>query len=83
MVLKKSAQESKGFIANCFNLRHGICLTRDGKTNDLVICFECLYVKSFENDKQGEGIPTSDSAQSAESLFNRALMKQKIPLAGR
>jgi hypothetical protein len=81
--LKKSAQESKGFIANCFNPRHGIRVIRDGKTNDLVICFECLNVKTFENDKQSEGFPISDSAQSAESLFNRVLMKQKIPLAGR
>ncbi len=81
--LKKSAQESKGFIANCFNPRHGVRVSRDGKTNDFVICFECLHVEAFENGKNDTGFPISDSAQSTESLFNRVLMKQKIPLAGR
>jgi hypothetical protein len=83
--LKKGVEENKGMAANCFNPRHGIRVSRDGNTNDLVICFECLQVLVYQNDK-GEkpaGFLISDSTQSAESLFNRALMKQKIPLADR
>jgi len=40
--LKKSVEESKGGVANCFNPRHGIRVILDGKTNDFVICFRCL-----------------------------------------
>jgi hypothetical protein len=83
--LKKSVAESKGAAADCFNPRHGIRVIYDGKTNDLVICFQCFQVLVYQNGKEEKppDFLIGDSAQSAESLFNRVLMKQKIPLAGR
>ena len=78
--LKKSVEESKGLSAYCFNPRHGISVTHDGKTNDFVICFECLQVITLENDKKiGDFLIT----ETPEPLFNRVLMKRNIPLAGR
>lgn len=82
--LKKSVEERKGKgVPKCFNPRHGIRVTRDGKTNDLVICFECLQVKTFENDKRGQDFLIGESAEFAESLFNRVLTKRRIPFAGK
>jgi hypothetical protein len=34
--------------ARCFNPRHGIRATHDGKTVDLVICFECAQFDVYE-----------------------------------
>jgi hypothetical protein len=81
--LKKSVEESKGAVANCFNPRHGIRVIFDEKTNDFVICFQCLQVATYENNRATAGFLISDSTQATESLFNRVLMKRKIPLAGR
>jgi hypothetical protein len=84
--LKKCVVESKRLVAGCFNPRHGIRVIQDGKTYDLVICFECLQVLVYLNEnnlKPDNNFLIRDSSQSAESLLNRVLMKQKIPLAGR
>src|SRR5262245_33583320 len=42
--LEKGVGENDGIIANCFNPRHGIRATHEGKTVDFVICFECFQV---------------------------------------
>jgi hypothetical protein len=83
--LKKSVEENKNIGSSCFNPRHGIRVIYDGKTNDLVICFQCLAVLVYQSDddEKPKEFLIRDSAQSAQSLFNRVLMKQKIPLAGR
>ena len=38
----RGIRESDGTVAACFNPRHGIRVTQDGRTLDLVICYECL-----------------------------------------
>lgn len=38
-------------IAFCFNPRHGIRAVLDGKTVDLMICFECRHFEVYENGK--------------------------------
>jgi hypothetical protein len=81
--LEKAAKESNGFGANCFNPRHVIQVMYKGKSYALAICFECKRVVIYENEKQSATVLITDSAQNAESLFNRVLMKQKIPLAGK
>src|ERR1700722_14232822 len=43
--LAAGAAENKGEVADCFNPRHGIRAKFDGKTVDLVICFECNQVE--------------------------------------
>ena len=40
--------EGKIDPARCFNPRHGIRATHDGKTVDLVICFECAQFDLYE-----------------------------------
>lgn len=83
--LRKNVEENKNMVARCFHPRHGIRVIYEGKTNDLVICFQCLAVLVYQNDNEEkpEEVLIRDSAQSTESLFNRVLMKEKIPLAGR
>jgi|KBSMisStandDraft_5_1062788.scaffolds.fasta_scaffold204423_2 hypothetical protein len=80
--LKKCVEENKGMAKSCFNPRHGIRVTRDGKTNDLAICFECARVLAFERGKD-EKPDLFFVTGSAQPLFNRTLMKRNIPLAGR
>src|SRR5215470_6841582 len=43
----KGVEDNKGIVAACFNPRHGIRVTHDGKTADFVICFECYQVQAF------------------------------------
>ena len=63
--LRRGARESDGRVAACFNPRHGIRVTRAGKTTDLVICFECLSVNAYEGDQQTAGFLVSESPQAA------------------
>ena len=43
---ERGVAENQGMIAACFNPRHGISVTRNGKRADFVICFECDQVES-------------------------------------
>src|SRR5262245_57933232 len=45
--LKKAAADNDGIAAGCFNPRHAIRVVHEGKTIDLVICFECLSVTVY------------------------------------
>ena len=42
---KKGVEANAGITADCFSPRHGIRVTRDGKTADFVICFECRRLR--------------------------------------
>ena len=48
--LQKGVGENDGTVANCFNPRHGIRATHEGKTMDFVICFECLQVQVYAEE---------------------------------
>jgi hypothetical protein len=75
---KKGVEDNKGIAAACFNPRHGIRVTHDGKTSDFVICFECYQVQVFVGDKQEKGFLITDSPTSA---FDGILKEANIPLA--
>jgi hypothetical protein len=75
---KKGVEENTGFVAGCFNPRHGIRVTQDGKTTDFVICFECAQVKVFVGDKEEKGFLITASPQS---VFDGVLKEAKVPLA--
>src|SRR5262249_3205646 len=75
---KKGVDENKGVVAACFNPRHGIRVTHDGRTVDFVICFECFSVQVFAGDKQTKGFLITDSPASA---FDSVLKEAKVPLA--
>jgi hypothetical protein len=75
---KKGVEENKGKVADCFNPRHGIRVTHDGKTADFVICFECYQVQVFVADKEEKGFLIMASPQAA---FDHVLKEAKVPLA--
>lgn len=73
-----SVPESVGAIAACFNPRHGIRVTHDGKQFDFVICFECLQIYWYTDDEKNPKILTSGSPLK---LFNDVLTDASIPVA--
>jgi len=75
--LDKGIQESDGKVARCFNPRHGIRATREGKTVDLVICFECLSMRAYFEGRQTAGALTTRSPQPT---FDRTLRAAGVPL---
>lgn len=77
--LSKGIKESDGTVAACFNPRHGIKATHDGKTVELVICFECLSMQVHYGDKTTASLTTTDTPQK---VFDKALTDAKVPLPG-
>jgi hypothetical protein len=75
---KRSIDESEGVGANCFNPRHGIRFTREGKTVDLVICFECYQVQAFIGEQRDPFFVITREPQKA---FDKVLRDKGIPLA--
>jgi hypothetical protein len=65
--------------ARCFIPRHGLRVTHDKKTYDLVICFECgwLYLYTDKSDKP-QVLLISSSPQSA---LNKILTDAKVKIA--
>jgi hypothetical protein len=63
--------------ARCFIPRHGVRATYDGKTYDLVICFECgwVYVYTDKSDKP-KVLMISNSPSGA---LNKILTDAKVP----
>jgi hypothetical protein len=74
--LQKGVADSDGSVARCFNPRHGIRVTHDGKTADFIICFECLQVKAFAGDKSHDFLTT----RSPQPAFDTVLKEAKVPL---
>jgi hypothetical protein len=74
---KKGVAENNGIVAACFNPRHGIRVTADGKTVDFVICFECDQVQAFVGDKKEPGFLITDSPQA---VFDGVLKEARVPL---
>jgi hypothetical protein len=64
--------------AGCFHPRHGIRATHDGKTVELVICFECISLQVFLGEKR-EGWPAV--TRSPEATFDKVLREARVPLA--
>src|SRR4051812_18265719 len=50
--IEKGVRDSDGSVAGCFRPRHGVRAVVDGKTVELVICFECLSLQVFEDGKR-------------------------------
>jgi hypothetical protein len=74
---KKSVADNKGMAAFCFIPRHGIRLTKDGKTLDLVICFQCMQVKDYVSETAGKGFLITASPQP---VFDKVLMDAGVAL---
>jgi len=78
--LHAGLKASDGSVADCFNPRHGLRATHDGKTVDLVICFECLAMQTFVGDKSAGTMPTTAAPQK---VFDKVLTDAKVPLAAK
>jgi len=75
--------DANGMSASCFDPRHGISATLDGDIVDLVICFECLQIHAYLNDKRVlvNGFIDGLTSRLPRPLFNEALRKAGLPLA--
>jgi hypothetical protein len=75
--IARGIKESDGSVAPCFIPRHGVRATADGKTVDLVICFQCLQIQAFLGDQRSGGALTTRGPLPA---FDKALKDAKVPL---
>jgi hypothetical protein len=70
----------KGLAAKCFEPRHAIHAEYDGKTVDLLICFECALVYVYLDGKNEETAVVTIS-RYAQPIFDTVLRDAKIILA--
>jgi hypothetical protein len=76
-VLKGVADHPR-YAAKCFNPRHGIRATLDGRTVDLVICFECYQIEMFEgNEELGDALTN----RKPQPVLDKVLKAAGVPLA--
>ena len=75
--LAKGVRESDGFLANCFDPRHGLRVISKSATNDFVICFSCLQVEAH-GFSAGKNFLTTSSPQP---IFNKVLDQYKLKKA--
>jgi hypothetical protein len=74
--LRLGAEDNFGMAAACFIPRHGVRLTADKQTVDLVICFQCLSVQVYIDGKKAEGfLVTSDPQSAFDAVLKAAGVK--------
>jgi hypothetical protein len=69
---------SDGTMYHCFEPRHGLRLTHDGKTYDFVICFECVQMEVYAGDGNRTGVATTGAAHAT---LDQILKDAGVPLA--
>jgi len=74
--LKKGIDNADG-MAKCFWPRHGIRATKNGKTIEYVVCFECQQLTIHTNNGSNRKAITRDP----QSVFNKHLTNAKVTLA--
>jgi hypothetical protein len=74
--IEKGIKDNDGSAAACFNPRHGIRATHDGKTVELVICFECLTLHVYVDGKQSSALTT----RSPQKALDKILTDAEVPL---
>ncbi len=75
--LKAGVATEPGYAAACFNPRHGLRLSANKNTIDVVICFECAQIYVYENDVDAGTIGTSDIPLT---LFNQMVTENELPM---
>ena len=76
--LVRGIAENGGWVAACFDQRHGIRASCGESSVELVVCFECSQVNFYKDGKQfGSVLVTS----SLEPVFDRVLASAAVPLA--
>jgi len=74
--LNRGIAENTGKVAACFRPRHGIRASHEGKSVDLVICFECYSLRVYVGDQEGTVLVTDSPAPT----LNAVLREAKVPL---
>lgn len=74
--LYKGIDDSDGSVAACFIPRHGIRAKVDGKTVEIVICFQCHSMNVYIGDKKTSVLTDGSPA----ATFNKVLTDAKVPL---
>ena len=69
--------QSEGPPASCFNPRHAIRVTYEGRTLESVICFECLQIEITE----GRQRQTVYTTRSPQPVFDEVLRDSGVALA--
>lgn len=75
-VLRAVSSWDGGLMA-CFEPRHGIRIANGKQTFDLLICFECQRIYSYEGDQQLEGTGLTGSQAALDDILRAA----NVPLA--
>lgn len=66
------------FSAACFNPAHGIRTVKDGRTLDLLICFDCALVRVVVNGEKHGDVHWGSTQRAA---FDEVLAKANVPLS--
>ena len=65
VALEKGVKEREDKAPECFQPRHGLRVVRDGKTVDLVICFQCYTIQVFVGKEDKRDVLIGRSPQPA------------------
>ncbi len=68
--------DSNGNAASCFDPRHGIRVTSNGETVDLVICFACLQVDVYFGNQSRQLL----TSRLPQPVFNQAFRNANLPV---
>src|SRR4029077_12522393 len=71
---------SFGDLSACFVPRHGLRISAEDKTIDLVICFECKQIKIYID---AECVWIAKTSRTPEKLMDDVLTAAKVPLAAK
>lgn len=83
-LILRGIRKSDGSVALCFNPRHGLRAVHEGRTLELVICFECLFMQAHgEAAAPGGGHVNVLTAQSVEPEVTRIYEAAGLRIAGR
>lgn len=76
--LDAAIANSDGVAAACFDPRHGLRAKHNGKTYDVVICFQCYQAQWYIDGKQQPGFLLTGIAQKT---FDAVLTEAGVELA--
>jgi len=80
VALGDGARENNGMVAACFNPRHALIAEFQGKTCELIICFECLTFQVYDGS---EKIETVDLSETPRKAFDRIFTEAGLSLSPR
>jgi hypothetical protein len=76
--LGKGARENNGMVAACFNPRHVLVGEFEGRTCEVIICFECLTFQVWNGTEKVESV---DLSQSPRKTFDRIFTEAGLSIA--